>query len=107
MSVPAPVDVLIRVHHNTLPTSYMVARADTDETLAGPFWSMGEAAIAAAKYVGQMGRIWSQPLDHHGHPRGRAQRLPALRPSDRRISAVTARVPCGTWTRPFLSRVKP
>ena len=84
MSVPAPVDVLIRVHHNTLPTSYMVARADTHEALAGPFQSMGEAAIAAAKYVGQMGRIWSQQLDHHGRPRGRAQRLPVLRPQRRK-----------------------
>ena len=89
MSGPTAVDVLIRVHRNTLPTSYVVARADTDEALAGPFWSMSEAAIAAAKYVGLMGRIWSQPWDHH--PCGRAERLPALRPGEGKISAVTAR----------------
>ena len=91
MSGPTAEDVLIRVHRNTLPTSYVVARGDTHEALAGPFWSMGEAAIAAAKYVGLMGRIWSQPWDHHDQPCGRAERLPALRPGDGKISAVTGR----------------
>ena len=96
MSLPAAVDVLIRVHHDTLPTSYVVARADTHEALAGPFWSMGEAAMAAAKHVGQMGRIWSQHWDHHGHASGHAQRLPMLRPGDRKISVkatIRARTP--------------
>ena len=76
MLIPQAGDVLIRVQTNTLPTSYVVVQADTHRILAGPFASMAEAAIAAAKYVRPMAAIWSQQLDHHGQPRDRARRFP-------------------------------
>ena len=75
MSVPQAGDVLIRVQTNTLPTSYAVVQAETHQALAGPFASMAEAAIAAAKYVRPMAALWSQKIDHHGRPCGTARRF--------------------------------
>jgi hypothetical protein len=80
MADPQAGDVLIRVQLNTLPTSYAVVDAQTEHVLGGPYRSLAEAALMAARYVRPMARIWRQHLDHRGLPDGPAQRFPVIRP---------------------------
>lgn len=79
MAGPQRGDVLIRVQTNTTPTTYLLADAETHRLLSGPFASLSEAAIAAAKHVGSMGSVWQETLDQRGRPLGPPLRFPITR----------------------------
>jgi hypothetical protein len=79
MPGPQTGDVLIRVQTNTTPTTYLLLEAGSNRSLGGPFSSMSEAAIAAAKHVGAMSSVWQEHLDQRGRPLGPPLRLPVTR----------------------------
>jgi hypothetical protein len=79
MPGPQAGDVLIRVQTNTTPTTYLILEAETHRHLDGPFPSMAEAAIAAAKHVGVMASVWQENLDQRGRPLGPPLRFPVTR----------------------------
>ena len=79
MPVPRTGDVLIRVQTNTTPTTYVILEAETHRAIGGPFASLAEAAMAAAKHVGAMGSVWQENFDQRGRPMGPPQRFPVTR----------------------------
>ena len=79
MPGPQAGDVLIRVLTNTTPTTYVILEAETHRPLDGPFPSMAEAAIAAAKHTSSIGSVWQENLDQRGRPLGPPLRLPVNR----------------------------
>jgi hypothetical protein len=76
MFVPVRGDLLIRtVSSQGKLASFLIAEAQTDRTLAGPFDTLRDATLAASKLAD--GRtIWQETLDYRGRRLGEPMRVP-------------------------------
>jgi hypothetical protein len=91
MFVPMRGDVLIRSQSaDSGQSAYLVAEAKTDRTLAGPFDTLRDATITAAR-LARGAAIWQENLDHRGRRIGEPLRLPFRSSTLARVRLVVTR----------------